>query len=169
MIPHFLPDRPSHNLGIQTQVEVGSICLHIGKLVFIMKDKTCFSRPIRKTYLFCVLLKSDPWTVSLNEGRRLSCHKERPNEYQGPWPCESCLIVPNALSCCLQKSNFFFFFKSTSDFPLFNWSRNLFQLCQPQSWGLIPNQDRLIDADLEFYTKQEECISFPYDFLQRNI
>lgn len=91
-----------------------SACLNINKLVFIMKDKTCLPDLEGKTYLFCVLQKRGLWTVSWNEGRGLSCRKERSNENQGCWPCEGGLILPNALRCCLQKINCFL---STSDCP----------------------------------------------------
>lgn len=66
-----------------------------------------FARPRRKTYLFCVLQKTGPWTVSRNEGRGLSCQKERSNETRGCWLCEGRLILANALRCCLQKINRF--------------------------------------------------------------
>lgn len=73
-----------------------------------------FARPIRKIHLLCVLQKTGPCTVSLNEGRGLPGRKERPDENRGCWPCQGCLILPNTLRCCLQKMNCFLY---TSDCP----------------------------------------------------
>lgn len=87
--------------------------------------------------------------------------KKGPNENQGCWPCQGCLILPSALRCCLQKMNCFL---STSDRPF---------LAGPKTCLTLPAA--FLGSDIEsrradwrwfgVYTKQEECISFPYDFL----
>lgn len=74
------------------------------------------------------------------------------------------LILANALRCCLQINCFITvsFLASPEIYFKFLWSH---------FWGLIPNQDRLIDADLELIQSRKIAYLFPCDFFtgQKNL
>lgn len=116
------------------------------------------ARPIRKTYLFCVLQTSGPWIMSLNEGRGPPCRKESLTWAEGR------LVLPSALRCLPSK-----------DWLVFIHRWLLLAMLKPVEAlpvTLLGLETKSRQHDWCWFavdTEQEECIIFHVIFLEKDI